>query len=168
MSESSRGADEAVENLIESSRQCEVARLSRRAGDGARPKSMRGTLRKRHVLNGLGSLVCVAAFGFVLSSCSINVSLQQQVSRQHEVAACNLLSPPPQPINGSSTFMAIAVKESLISALAKSGNGSLERIARDLRAAAGEETRTGKGGPMIRALTQGVTACHRLGLRTPG
>ena len=44
----------------------------------------------------------------------------------------------------------------------------LERVARDLRTAAGKETLTGKSAPMIRALTEGVTACHRLGLQTAG
>jgi hypothetical protein len=119
----------------------------------------------RRVLHGLGSLVCISLFGVVLSSCS-DTSSQQQQDRRLEVAACKQLSPPPPPVTASNAFLAIAVRTSLITDLAGSGNSSLERIARDLRTAANEETLTGSATPMIHALATGVTACRHLGFRT--
>lgn len=133
---------------------------------GAKPKTMQTTPRLRNVYGGLGSLICIAAFGLVLSSCSTNVSSQQQVDRKLEVAVCKLLSPPPPSATGSGTFIAISVKGSLISALNRTGNPSLERVAKDLIAAGKTETHTQNSSPMSRALKEGINACNRLGLRT--
>jgi hypothetical protein len=133
--------------------------------NAAKKKSVRRSLRKRRALNSVGSLICVAAIGLVLSNCSTSASSQQD-NRHFAAAACKLLSPPPPPVNAPNAFVAISVKESLISDLTKTGETSLERVAHDLIAAASTETRTGSATPMIRALTEGVNACHQLGLRT--
>jgi hypothetical protein len=87
---------------------------------------------------------------------------------QREAAACRLLGTPPRLPSKPTPdqFFAIAVQGSLISALAQSGNSSLERVARNLRAAARKETHTGSPVAMVRALTEGAVTCHRLGLST--
>jgi hypothetical protein len=66
------------------------------------------------------------------------------------------------PVPTSSGQMAIAVPASTLSALAKTGNGSLERVVRAYDAAA----QAGSAAAMTRALDRGVRVCHRLGLRT--
>jgi hypothetical protein len=117
----------------------------------------------------LRCFVCLGVFGLLLASCSTDVSLSMQSqSLQREAAACRLLGTPPKLPSKSAPdqFFAIAVPGSLISALAQSANSSLERVARELRAAAHEETRTGSAVAMVRALTKGALTCHSLGVST--
>jgi hypothetical protein len=117
----------------------------------------------------LRCFVCLGVFGLLLSSCSTNASVSIQSQHlQREAAACRLLGTPPKLPSKPTPdhFFAIAVQESLISALAQSSNSSLERVARDLTGAAHEETRTGSPVAMVRTLTKGAVTCHRLGLST--
>jgi len=86
---------------------------------------------------------------------------------QREQAACKLIGTPPKlPTPNPAKFMAISVKASVISALAKSNDVALEDVAQELKSAAREESQTGNGIGMVRALDKGVVVCHRLGLRT--
>lgn len=122
------------------------------------------TLRGRRLLR---CLAWLGVFGLALSSCSTNAALSMRSQHsQRDVAACRLLGTPPKlpPKPSPDHFVAIAVPGSLISALAQSGNSTLERVARDLRAAAREETRTGNPAAMAQALNEGAGACHRLGV----
>src|ERR1039457_6144261 len=101
------------------------------------------TLRGRRMLR---CFVCLGVFGLLLASCSTNASLSMKSQHlQREAAACRLLGTPPRLPSKPTPdqFFAIAVQGSLISALAQSGNSSLERVARNLRAAARKETHTG-------------------------
>ena len=117
----------------------------------------------------LRCFVCLGVFGLLLASCSTNASLSMKSQHlQREAAACRLLGTPPRLPSKPTPdqFFAIAVQGSLISALAQSGNSSLERVSRNLRAAARKETHTGSPVAMVRALTKGAVTCHRLGLST--
>lgn len=77
-----------------------------------------------------------------------------------QIYACAQLSVPPNP--GPVAWEAIAVPESTLSALSRSGNSSLGSAGRDYVAASRKESFDAQR----RALAQGVAACHRLGLRT--
>jgi hypothetical protein len=133
---------------------------------GAKPKTMHTTPRLHIVLGGVAILICTATFGLALSSCSTNVSSQQRGDKKLEVAVCKLISTPQATFTGTGTFIALSVKGSLLSALTRTDNSSLQRVAKDLIAAAKTETRTGSVTPIMIALGRGVMACHRLGLRT--
>jgi hypothetical protein len=122
--------------------------------------------RMHNVRSVVEILICVAVFGLALSSCSTNVLSQQQGDKKLEVAVCKLISRPQATFTGTGTFIALSVKGSLLSALTRTDNPSLERVAKELIAAAKTETRTGSVTPMMIALGRGVMACHRLGLRT--
>ncbi len=99
----------------------------------------------------------------MLASCTIGASSPTKSSRlQHEASACRRIAPPPRPVAGTSSSITIAVRGSLLTALTKSGNVSLEHIARELKTAA----RKDDSEAMSQALSRGVTVCHRLGLRT--
>jgi hypothetical protein len=77
-----------------------------------------------------------------------------------ETYACLEIAVPPKPTPGA--WEAISIPDSTLSALSRSGNATLETAARDYVAAANEQSLKA----MTRALAKGVTACHRLGLRT--
>ena len=71
-----------------------------------------------------------------------------------------LISFTPRP--ASPGQMAIAMPDSVLSALARTGNRRLEKVAHVYdKAALAENT-----DEMIAALDDGVSVCHRLGLRT--
>jgi hypothetical protein len=110
----------------------------------------------------------MSGIGLLLSSCSANVAQPTQSQRlHHEASACELIGTPPKlPKLTPDAFIAISVKASLISALARSDDNSLKDVAQDLRAAARKEERTGNSAAMVRALTEGAAVCHRLGLST--
>jgi len=107
-------------------------------------------------------IVCTAMCGFLLATSS-SVAWAQSTPKnrlQLETAACKLISIPPKPSSGGSE--AISVPDSTLSALTKTGNKSLESVVRAYDKAA----RAQNTDAMIRALTNGVKVCHRLGLRT--
>jgi len=116
----------------------------------------------------LQRFLCIAAIGVLLAGCSANVPQSQKGQRlQREQAACKLIGTPPKlPTPNPAKFLAISVKASLISALAKSDDVALEDVAQELRSAAREESQTGNGIGIVRALDHGMAVCQRLGLST--
>jgi hypothetical protein len=112
----------------------------------------------------LRSVALISGVGLLLSSCSANVAQPTHSQRLHrEAAACDRIGTPPKlPTSSPDSFFATSVKTSLILALAKSDDISLEDVAQDLRSAA----LNSNGQGMVRALDEGVATCHRLGLST--
>lgn len=109
----------------------------------------------------------VGGVGLLLASCSADAAGQTKShGAQLEAAACKLIGTPPKLPKGHGATFAILVKGSLISALAKSGDASLEGVAQDLRSAITKESKTGNSTATVRALNRGVRACHNLGLST--
>ena len=96
----------------------------------------------------------------VMGSFAVWSPSMQQNRAARERAACKLLSFIPEP--GSGAFESIAIQKSTLSALSKSGNESLESVARAFDKAAIAQN----SDAMIRALDDGVGACHRMGLKT--
>ena len=106
----------------------------------------------------LGLLVC----GLLLAACSTATTAQTagKTQIQLETAACKLISVPPEPVSGS--WEVISVKESTLTALNKTENGSLRNAVRTYKtAAAAQDT-----SAMIHALTDAARTCHSLGLKT--
>jgi pectin methylesterase-like acyl-CoA thioesterase len=107
--------------------------------------------------------LCIAGIGISLAGCST----PQSQLLQREQTACKLIGTPPKlPTPNAAKFVAISVKASLVSSLEKSKNVALETVAHELNSAALEESQTGNGIGMVRALDNGVAVCHRLGLST--
>lgn len=77
-----------------------------------------------------------------------------------ETYACLHIAVPPTPALGA--FEAIGLPNSTLSALSRTSNESLETAAREYSAAAQRQNLKA----MIHALSEGVAACHQLGLRT--
>jgi hypothetical protein len=83
------------------------------------------------------------------------------ISQRHlETSACRLISAPADPPSGS--WVAISVKDSTLSALERTDNVSLQSVVRAYEVAA----KAPNTSAMIRALTDGVSICHSLGLKT--
>jgi hypothetical protein len=104
----------------------------------------------------------------LLASCSASVAQLTKAQRlQREEVACRSIGTPPKiPKTNPSKFFAVSVKVSLITALERSDNASLENVANEVLTAARRETKTGNGESMVRALNKGVAACHKIGLST--
>jgi hypothetical protein len=106
--------------------------------------------------------MCTVTCGISLATCSSVAWAQATPGHrlQLEATACKLISFIPEP--GPGAWEAVAVQKSTLAALAKTGNKSLESVVRAYDEAALAENNKA----MIRALDNGVKACHHLGLQT--
>ncbi len=118
--------------------------------------------KPRHRKRGERALTCITMSGLLLATCS-SVAWAQSTTKnqlQLEKAACKLINFTPEP--GPGAFEAIAIQKSTLTALKRTGNKSLESVVRAFDKAALAQNNEA----MIRAINNGVTVCHRLGLRT--
>ncbi len=111
------------------------------------------------VLRGL--LIATACVVVIAASIALDAASSTNTHRlQREALACSGIGYLPKPSAGS--FEAIAMPRSTLSALATSGNESLENVVGAFDKAAREQN----SDAMIEALDEGVNVCHRLHLPT--
>lgn len=104
----------------------------------------------------------------MLAGCISGVARPTQNQRLlQESDACKLIGTPPKlPTPNRARFFVVGVKASLIAALSKSDNAQLQDVGGELSAATRNESRSGNGAPVVRALDKGVEVCRRLGFST--
>lgn len=104
----------------------------------------------------------------MLAGCTSSVAKPTQSQRLLlEEGACKLIGTPPKlPTPSPARFFAVGVKASLIAALSNSDNAQLQDVGRALSVATRNESRSGNGAPVVRALEKGAEVCRSLGLST--
>jgi hypothetical protein len=109
------------------------------------------------------AIACLMTCGLLLAACGSTVAKVPSDQRELEATACKLIGPTPAPPPpDSNSFEAISVQTSTLRALEKTDDASLKAVVLAYEKAATAQN----NGAMIRALNDGVSVCHGLGLQT--